>query len=111
MTPQELANQLPYKDAIQSLVDKSIDLDNVVKHVKAMENPKDEDYNKVKSAWALYAYAYGNILYWADSLKEDLSKGITAGVAIETAKNLRDIAFTNFQEKLKYFEIFLDVKF
>lgn len=30
MTPQELANQLPYKDAIQSLVDKSIDLDNVV---------------------------------------------------------------------------------
>jgi len=111
MTPQELANQLPYKDAIQSLIDKSIDLDNEVKRVKALDAPQDEDYNKVKSAWALYAYAYGNLLYWADHLKEDLSQDITADIASEAAKNLRDIAYTNFQEKLKYFEIFLDVKF
>lgn len=32
-------------------------------------------------------------------------------VNIEIAKKLRDIAFTNFPEKLKYFEIFQDVKF
>lgn len=99
MTKEQILAQATYQEAIKDFRSKSIDFDLAAKAYRENKNPaKEQELMQIsKSAWALYCYQMGHLLYLADHIKD-----VDATAAAEAAKDLRKIVFDNFQGKYNY---------
>lgn len=99
MTKEQILAQATYQEAIKDFHSKSMDFDLAAKAYRENKNTAKEQelMQASKSAWALYCYQMGHLLYLADHIKD-----VDATAAAEAAKDLRKIVFDNFQGKYNY---------